>query len=1293
MLKRIEGILDTEFIPSPEPEYTGAGYTLGPGGQVTEVILHGFNNMDLKQIVPQLKRLKGLTRLNLSDNWLKDKDAALITELKNLEDLNVSLNALNSLAFVTAFKKLTKLDAGSNNCSNVTTLAQAKTLTELNLRNNQIADAAPLASLQNLVKLNLNSNGIGDLALFADLKYLAELELGHNEITDITPLAKLDNLSCLHLNANRVYNINPLARLKDLNSLDLSDNGLSDIEPISYYQRSLKILNLGYNRIVDIRPIAQLQNLEELNLKQNSVHDIYCLSNQQNLKKLNLGSMRVRSMNVIAKLKQLTELTLFETGSRDLIKLGGLSNLTKLDLNIHQVFTLESIKYLKNLRTLRIYGWGLDSLTSIVEFKKLSELSLRINRPVDITPLAGLKNLTKLSLESDFRFFNVTPLAALQNLSELHLEYAGVTDITPFVGLNKLTNLNLASNAISDVTPLTELKRLKKLKLDANHISDITPLAGLSSLRTVSLSKNYISQVDVLFGLNRLRQVDLSGNQIAVLPSAPARFNTLFYLDVSLNRLESLPSDYFSFFHTTNPNALDLQKKHLVSRQSYDTRIGQAFDFRQSFRGNYYKYIPGLEYYFLESNPLTSPPFEIVQQGREAIENYYKQLQAGEQDYLFEAKLLILGEPGAGKTSMAWKLENTACALPNEEDTTRGLEVKQYYFPIRPEDFPALRHPEKLDDKNFRLNLWDFGGQEIYKATHRFFLSRSALYALVADSRNEDTDFNYWLHIVEMFGGNSPLLIILNEKHGRRRNLDVSAMQNRFGNIVQVIDVDFNETDKTRLGKLRNAVRYHVAQLPHVGSTVPANWTAIREALEHDPCDTVSLQDYLALCHDHGIKETKSALVLSQYFHDIGVFLHFQDDQLLKKTIFLKPNWATGAAYKVLDHELLNGQHGRFSRADADIIWQEDEYTLLRDELLRLMQRFFLTYEVGNSSQYVVPERLPNAQPPYEWEPKDNLYLRYDYEQFMPKGIISQFIVQMHRYITDQDLVWRRGVVLERERTRAEIIETYDARTIRIRVTGRNKRDFLTVIAEQLDVINGQYEKMKVTKLIPCNCDTCKRDTQPHFYPYKNLKTRLERGKREVECGKSYEMVNVQSLIDEVINADLRYLGKQENTPEPSSTMNAKIERDQVFVSYSHKDKDMLQAVQTHLKVLKNEGIPIKLWDDTRIKAGTKWREEIGKALAAAKVAVLLVSTDFLASDFITKTELPALLKAAESEGAVVLPLILKPCRFTKNKELSVFQSINDPAKPLSGLSEHDREEELLKLADRIGELVSQKDS
>lgn len=809
----------------------------------------------------------------------------------------------------------------------------------------------------------------------------------------------------------------------------------------------------------------------------------------------------------------------------------------------------------------------------------------------------------------------ILPLSRLRQLSILGISENRLKTLAPLASLKNLTVLSISYNQVSDLIPLSDLKQLTVLFAANNQINDLGPLALLTNLTIISVFENQVSDLAPLKALMGLTRLDLSGNPIKILPHWITNFNMELAWPAK-NR-----NGYISF----------------------------------------------------SNNPLETPPPEIVIQGKNAVKNYFRQLEEQKSDYLFEAKLLIVGEPGAGKTTLARKLEDHESPMPDDDDTTRGIDVYQNYFPVRPEDFPKLDRG-KLADKKFRMNIWDFGGQEIYKATHRFFLSNRSLYVLVVDNRREDTDFNYWLHVIEMFGGHSPLLILLNEKQQRKRDIDVSALRQRFMNISDILAVDFAEPDKTRLFRLELAIRYQIKALPHIGSPVPARWTAVRTVLDERQNQTISLSEYLALCKSEGITKREDALVLSQYFHDIGVFLHFQDDTLLNKTVFLKPNWATHAVYKMLDHPLLDNQHGRFSSEDALTIWYEKEYEALRDELLRLMHKFFLIYEIDKSGHYIVPEKLPATSPEYSWDLSSNLFLQYTYDLFMPKGIMSQFIVEMHRYISNHELVWKKGCVLERDRAVAEVIESYDARRIAIRLSGINKRDFMTIITEKLDDINKKYEKMKVDKLIPCNCGECAKSESPYFYKYDDLKRRIEKGILDAECHNSYARVNVRQLIDDVLN---EYFKSNDDNREKAT----------IFVSYSHQDSGYLTQLQRHLKASQNVGLAIDAWDDTRIKGGRDWKKEIENALASATIGIILISIDFLASDFIMNNELPSLLQSAENNGLTILPLIIKPCDYQETP-LSKFQALNDPKQTLSELSEPEQERCYLKLMKRIRELL-----
>ncbi|MFL6261190.1 MAG: toll/interleukin-1 receptor domain-containing protein [Thermoanaerobaculia bacterium] len=141
--------------------------------------------------------------------------------------------------------------------------------------------------------------------------------------------------------------------------------------------------------------------------------------------------------------------------------------------------------------------------------------------------------------------------------------------------------------------------------------------------------------------------------------------------------------------------------------------------------------------------------------------------------------------------------------------------------------------------------------------------------------------------------------------------------------------------------------------------------------------------------------------------------------------------------------------------------------------------------------------------------------------------------------------------------------------------------------------------------------------------------------------------------------------------------------RDQVFVSYCRKDGKWLNRLQIHLKPLERLG-QISRWDDTSIDPGARWKLRIREAMSRAKVAVLLISADYLASDFVTSNELPPLLAAAETEGAIIIPVIISPCRFEKTEILSQFQSINPPSQPLIRMAKGRQEEIFVKVTEAI---------
>ena len=173
--------------------------------------------------------------------------------------------------------------------------------------------------------------------------------------------------------------------------------------------------------------------------------------------------------------------------------------------------------------------------------------------------------------------------------------------------------------------------------------------------------------------------------------------------------------------------------------------------------------------------------------------NYFKELQKYGEKTVFEAKLLIIGEAGSGKTTLAKKIKNVNAGLPNEiEDTTRGIEISVHTLP---------GFGKKQD---FTMNIWDFGGQEVYHSTHQFFLSKRSLYILLADGRREE-NLDYWLQIQELLGKNSPMLILMNKKGPIYQEIPIKDFRSSYPNLKELFTIDL-KNEKKKMESLREEI-------------------------------------------------------------------------------------------------------------------------------------------------------------------------------------------------------------------------------------------------------------------------------------------------------------------------------------------------------------------------------------------------------------------------------------------------------------------------------------------------------
>ena len=644
------------------------------------------------------------------------------------------------------------------------------------------------------------------------------------------------------------------------------------------------------------------------------------------------------------------------------------------------------------------------------------------------------------------------------NLSEIPNELIKHSDI-----YDSLIHLNLQDNDLNDISSLKNFPNLKYLNLKINNIVDISVLKKTNQITYLNLHRNQIENIEPLQYLIQLRTLFLWANKITdILPLK--NLKSLRVLELIDNPITSLPKWICDF-----PN-MDIQ---------WSSQWSENF-------------------ITFNDNPIESPPLEIIKQGKKAIKNYFKELEKGKVN-LYETKLLLVGYGAVGKTSLMKRL--VFDEYNENELSTEGIDIKRWNL-------------KSKENKRLTINIWDFGGQEIYHSTHQFFLSKRSIYLLVWDARIDKmmpnlASFDYWLRIVSLLSQNSPILVIQNKIDQRASLVAEKYLKDYFPNIVGFYKVSAKE--KMGIEELKEIISKEINKLPHIGEQLPKVWIDIRDNLKQSNQNFVKLDDYFSICKDFGI-DIEQALHLSNYFHDLGVFLHFQDNDILRNIIFLNPDWATKAVYKIIDTKEVVLNQGKFNYSQLRNIWKDypdDKFNFL----IELMKKFELCFLLPNQTDYIVPGLLPPNHPDSidNWDNKNNLQFEFRYK-FMPAGIITRLIVRMHDFIKNT-LFWSQGVVIKREETEALISSNTLERYISIKIKGKNRQDLFGIIRYELENIHKTLKEPYVQLMTHCICDECIASEKPEFYAFEQLNMFLDKSKKTIECRKSGYDISINKLI------------------------------------------------------------------------------------------------------------------------------------------------------------------------------------
>lgn len=590
-------------------------------------------------------------------------------------------------------------------------------------------------------------------------------------------------------------------------------------------------------------------------------------------------------------------------------------------------------------------------------------------------------------------------------------------DQTPEDGSNEFA---LPYQDISSLPPeIAKLQHLTRLNLVGNRLEFLPREIGrLKDLRTLNLSYNTLKEIPEEIGfLTKLTHLNLSYNQLTFIPTSIGQLTNLESLTLTKNKLSSLPKE-----------------------------LGK---------------LTKLKDLYIEDNPFESLPPEVVKQGTRAILVYLEgQLKANKRQWL--SKLLIVGEGGVGKTSLLRALRRHK--FTENLETTHGIEVTKL----------ELFNPRETKVK-MELNAWDFGGQQIYHATHQFFLTNRSLFVLVWDARHgwEAGKLYYWLDRIQARAPESPVMIVATHIDERDADLPLDGLRREYPQIKGHYRV--SNKNGTGIEDFKRELALVAADLPLMGEEWPASWldaaNAIRAIKEHH----ISPKMLFELMNKHKVKK-ESAVVLAQWLHELGDILYFREDEELNDVVILDPLWVSEAISDVLESEEVIEKEGILTRQHVDQIWYDINHSI-RGHLLRLMEKFDLSYQtLENQEISLVVERLPLDPPDYhrEWDMIKKgggckeISMKFELGS-MQAGLPTWFIARSHRFTTHTH--WRMGALFadSKDKRHLALVEAYPHdEFLKLTVRGPMPYNFFALLRDGLELTLARFPGLKIRRTIPC---------------------------------------------------------------------------------------------------------------------------------------------------------------------------------------------------------------------------------
>ncbi len=970
----------------------------------------------------------------------------------------------------------------------------------------------------------------------------------------------------------------------------------------------------------------------------------------------------------------------------------------------------------------------------VIESKNFGKYNTFLDIPIEIQKLQNLKVLCiNVFNEHSSISLDITPISKLIHLQYLDLSACKIEDINPLYSLVNLQYLKLNGNNIANVFSIAHLINLQSLILGGNAIEDISALANLTNLECLELYMNFIDDISSLINLTNLQTLDLSVNKIVDISSLSNLVN-LKELNLDYNQLRDLEP----LSRLTNLENLSLINNCIFDINPLKKLLKLKFLYLKSNRIKFVddsllECLKNLYHLEISFNPIKNIKREIVDLHEcvEPLKEYFKRLANGEITD-FEAKIILIGNGGVGKTSLLkrWIYNKFD---PNEK-STHGIVVESF-------DFNDL--PIKQNYENLRLNIWDFCGLDIYHSLHSHFLQTDALFLLVWDAQTEEKQTqteilhtiktvvyrnyrkNYWLNYIKTLSKNSPIIIVQTKRDKYQcKELDFTISEKKYYNIKGVLAVESESADVANgFDKLRVAVSQCIAkQLKESSASLSTSWLGIKYTIEEilennglkneeDKIRQIHIDDFAVLCKKKGL-DNREANQLIEYFHNSGLFYYKKG--IFDNNIVLDQQWTINAIYIIFNrNNFFANRHpyGRFKGIDLSVIWSKPNNNGIAYSLVE--QKHFISfmlqceicfeseigYEAFLEKSFIAPQLLPFEKPStlshkslfkrdlindqsYLSFNKKLVYYKYKFK-FLKAFTIQRFIVRCGQLARVTDL-WQLGMVLTWG-DRPAMIEAFpETDEILIKMEDRSDKSLLDRIRnEMVKILEAETE---IEEFISLNGFEYVNLKKLRYLPKENKL--IEAENKIVVSAANYQpflhfskdLIFFQPSI--TITDAPKIKEMMEETKINSKTI--RTEPINVFLSYSHIDEPLKDDLDKSLSALKHSN-KIKTWNDRKMKGGDVWDNSIKKQLEKADLILLLISADFMASKYIWEVEITKALEKHNSKQAKVIPIFLRHCDF-EGMPFEKLQGFPKDAKPVNSFA--DKDEAFTQIAKGIRSVV-----